>query len=175
MLSKAHLKRSVQTGVRFFGAGHGAVAMPAADQKFINTTAEEKKFMILNGLESTAPLVPVFRNKYRHLNDKSIFHHEHPFSGYEDGHGIEEEHGLFDEPYGYELGDDPFDTSGKTHYPLLLIALGFFALAHFSFAHFRFDGRKQGEAMWHQKLTANYIEDEIRAIREEDAAVRHGE
>jgi len=48
------------------------------------------------------------------------------------------------------------------------------AFAHFSYAHFNFDNRKVGEMLYHQRLIAFQIEDEIRRIREEDFSVRHG-
>lgn len=38
--------------------------------------------------------------------------HTHAFSSYAGGHSFEEEHNVHDLPYGYELGDDPFEPSG---------------------------------------------------------------
>jgi hypothetical protein len=34
----------------------------------------------------------------------------HPFSSYAGSHTWEEEANIHDEPYGYEIGDDPFET-----------------------------------------------------------------
>jgi hypothetical protein len=50
-------------------------------------------------------------------------------------------------------------------YPALII---FFAIATFTFcmeAHFRYDRRKLGEVFYHQRLTANQLEDEIKELR----------
>ena len=42
--------------------------------------------------------------------NKPLYDHAYPFSGYPDFNNIEDEPGLFDEPYGYEFGDDPFES-----------------------------------------------------------------
>lgn len=48
----------------------------------------------------------------RQLNLLIFFSHTHIFSSYSHGHSFEEEHNVHDEPYGYELGDDPFEPQG---------------------------------------------------------------
>ena len=68
-------------------------------------------------------------------------------------------------PYGYELGDDPFDASGSGDYPLLILFVAGIAFVHFAHAHFNFHRRYIGEVLYHQRLTALQIEDEIRARR----------
>lgn len=87
------------------------------------------------------------------------------FSGYPDGHTWEEEGNIHDLPYGYELGDDPFEPQGMGDYPYLLIFVGIISFCHFTHSHFRFDRRKIGEVLYHQRLTAFQIEDEIKARR----------
>ena len=89
----------------------------------------------------------------------------HIFSSYAGGHTWEHEPNIHNEPYGYELGDDPFENQGQLDYPALII---FFAIATFTFcmeAHFRYDRRKLGEVFYHQRLTANQLEDEIKELR----------
>ena len=71
---------------------------------------------------------------------------------------------MHDEPYGYEFGDDPFHTTSD-EYPWLLIFVGGIGLIHFTHAHFKFDRRKVGEVLYHQRLTAFQIEDNIKELR----------
>ena len=94
-----------------------------------------------------------------------LYSHQHIFSAYAGGHSFEEEHNVHDKPYGYELGDDPFEAQGQADYPWLLIFVGIVSFVHFSHAHFRFDRRKIGEVFYHQRLTAFMLEDEIKANR----------
>ena len=97
--------------------------------------------MVLEGLHSVTPALLVDVNPYQHMNNKPVWHNCYHFSGYRHFHDIPDEPGLFDEPYGYEHGDDPFDNSGKVAYPLLILTFGMIALAHFMHAHFRFDNK----------------------------------
>mgnify|MGYP001166983553 CR=1 FL=1 len=41
---------------------------------------------------------------------KRYFSHQQIFSSYAHGHNFEEEANVHDLPYGYELGDDPFES-----------------------------------------------------------------
>jgi len=91
--------------------------------------------------------------------------HQHIFSSYSHGHSWEEEHNIHDKPYGYELGDDPFEPQGQADYPYLILFCGIYAFVHFSHCHFRFDKRKTAEVFYHQRLTAFQIEDLIKAAR----------
>ena len=50
-------------------------------------------------------------------------------------------------------------------YPYLIIFFAIVSFAHFCQAHFRYDRRKIGEVFYHQRLTANQLEDEIRELR----------
>ena len=86
---------------------------------------------------------------------------------------FEEDPKIHNEPYGYELGDDPFEEQGQGDYPWLLLFVGIISFVHFTHAHFRFDRRKQGEVLYHQRLTAFQIEDEIRKIRLQAAAAQN--
>ncbi len=56
---------------------------------------------------------------------------------------------MHDEPYGYELGDDPFEEQGQGDYPWMLLFAGIIVFTHFCHAHFRFDRRKTGEVLYH--------------------------
>ncbi|CDW90072.1 UNKNOWN [Stylonychia lemnae] len=146
--------------------GHGHhehVEKPALDHKFLDDSNSNKKFIVFNGLQPTEPGVIVLENPFRHHNDLKLS------NGYPGGHSWEEEGNIHDEPYGYELGDD---EQGQLVYPYLLLFVGFTCFAHLLHAHFYFDNRKTGEVLYHQRLTANQIEDEIRRIREEDAELR---
>ena len=89
----------------------------------------------------------------------------HPFNCYAGSATWEEEARIHDMPYGYEVGDDPFEPTGQGDYPWLLIFVGCVAFVHFSHAHFYFHKRHIGEVLYHQRLTAFQIEDEIRARR----------
>ena len=91
--------------------------------------------------------------------------HQQIFSSYAHGHNFEEEANVHDLPYGYELGDDPFEAQGQGDYPWLLIFVGIIGGVHFMHAHFRFDRRKIGEVFYHQRLTALQLEDAIKANR----------
>lgn len=91
--------------------------------------------------------------------------HIHHWSSYPGGHDWEDEPRIHNEPYGYELGDDPFDNQGQADYPYLILFIAIAGFTHFCHAHFRFDRRKQGEVFYHQRLTAFQIEDEIRELR----------
>ena len=64
-----------------------------------------------------------------------------------------------DEPYGYELGDDPFDTHGHGDMPYLMLYMGIIAFTTTLAFHFRFDRRKTSEVLYHERLTALQIED----------------
>jgi hypothetical protein len=95
-----------------------------------------------------------------------IFSHQHIFSGgYSHAATWEEETHAHDEPYGYEYGDDPFDPQGQADYPYMLLFWGIIGLIHFTHSHFKFDRRKIGEVLYHQRLTAFQIEDQIKALR----------
>lgn len=93
------------------------------------------------------------------------FSNNHYFSCYAGGHTWEEEHNIHDLPYGYEVGDDPFEPSGQGDYPWTLLFVAGIAFIHFCHSHFYFHRRHIGEVLYHQRLTALQIEDEIRARR----------
>ena len=147
--------------IRAFGGGHGPKVdptPPALDKQFIATSKGDLKFMAINGLDSTTPYLQKYSNKYAHLNDKPLVHYEHIVSGYEGGHAVDEDQ-LFDEPFGYEQGDDPFDTQGKADYPFLLAFFGAIMLIHFNHWLFTFDKSDFGGKLYHQKLVADELED----------------
>ena len=106
------------------------------------------------GMQATSVNVYEVANPYRHLKDLPLHNHQHIFSAYPGGHDFEEETRIHDEPYGYETGDDPFDPNGNGDYPMMLVFSGIVAFAHLQWAHFRFDNRKMGEVLYHQRLTA---------------------
>ena len=108
-------------------------------------------------------MICLFSSKINVLS--SIYSHGHVFSGYAFAQTFEEDPKVHDEPYGYEIGDDPFEEQGQGEYPYLLLFVAVISFAHFCHAHFRFDRRKTGEVLYHQRLTAFQIEDEIRRIR----------
>lgn len=84
------------------------------------------------------------------LRDNAIyFSHTHAFSSYAGGHSFEEEANVHDLPYGYEVGDDPFEPSGQGDYPWLILFIAGIAFVHFSHAHFHFHRRHTGEVMYH--------------------------
>jgi hypothetical protein len=56
---------------------------------------------------------------------------------------------VHDEPYGYELGDDPFEPQGQGDYPWMLIFVAGITFVHFTHSHFKFDRRKIGEVLYH--------------------------
>ena len=58
------------------------------------------------------------------------------------------------------------------NYPLLLFVIGATVFAHLTYAHFRFESKQLGEILYHQRLTGQQIEDEIRRIRREDWPIR---
>lgn len=94
-----------------------------------------------------------------------LFSHHMTFTSYSHGHQWHEEHNIHDLPYGYEIHDDPFEPQGQGDYPYLLIFCGVIGFCHFAHSHFKFDRRKIGEVLYHQRLTAFQIEDEIKARR----------
>ena len=59
-----------------------------------------------------------------------------------------------DEPYGYELGDDPFDAHGHGDMPFIMLYFGIIAFTTTLAFHFRFDRRKFSEVLYHERLTA---------------------
>ena len=83
-----------------------------------------------------------------------MLHHEYIFSPYAHANLIVDEPNTHDEPFGYELGDDPFDTHGHGDWPYLLIYGGAIAFTSILAFHFRFDRRKTSEVFYHQRLTA---------------------
>jgi hypothetical protein len=74
---------------------------------------------------------------------------------------------VHDLPYGYETGDDPFDPQGKWDYTLYLAFFSAWAMIHACYSHFRFTRGRVGEDLYHQRLVANQLEDNIRKIRQE--------
>ena len=54
---------------------------------------------------------------------------------------------------------------GQLDYPMFLVFWGIIFLIHFTHSHFKFDRRKIGEVLYHQRLTAFQIEDQIKALR----------
>ena len=93
-------------------------------------------------------------NLLKSVTDSSLYSHQQIFSSYAGAHPFEEEHNIHDLPYGYELGDDPFEPQGQADYPWLLIFIGIISFVHFSHSHLRFDRKKTGEVLYHQRLTA---------------------
>lgn len=108
-----------------------------------------KNMIAFEGLKATSATVCQIDNPYRHLNDLPLHHHQHIFSAYAGGHDFEEETRIHDEPYGYELGDDPFDPLGNGDYPMLIVFTAIIGFAHLSWSHFRFDRRRHGEVLYH--------------------------
>lgn len=83
-----------------------------------------------------------------------FFSHEYIFSPYSHAKLIVDEPNTHDEPYGYELGDDPFETHGHGDLPYIMVFMGVIAFTHTWMFHFRFDRRKTSEVFYHQRLTA---------------------
>ncbi len=164
-----NLKHSQVTfsALRCFGHHAQVVHKPEPNQKFIQPV--DKRFLVLSGMKGTNPGTAALENPFRHHNDKGLLHHDHCFSGYPYSHTFEEEHSVHDESYGYENGDDPFEPYGKGDYPYLIIFFMIIGFFHLNWAHFQFTHRKTGEVLYHQRLTAFQLEDEIRKIREEEA------
>ena len=133
---------------------HGHHHVVKADPSHHFLEEQDKRFLVLNTLRASAPCTVELSNPYRHHNDLPMLHHGHPFSSYAFSHTFEEEHAVHDEPYGYELGDDPFEAQGQADYPWLILFIAGISFAHFAHAHFKFDRRKTGEVMYHQRLTA---------------------
>ena len=123
---------------------------------------------MLNGLEATTPTDSKLVNAYAHLNDLPIFHSENYFSSYAFAHQTKDDP-VHDLPYGYEMGDDPFDTQGRADYYIYLMFFGGWALLHTLYCHVRFVKGRVGEDLFHQRLVAGQIEDRIRKIRAERA------
>ena len=132
---------------RSFGGGGHAIVKADGGHKFIAPV--DKKMVAFTGMQATSATMIEIDNPYRHLNDLPMHHHQHIFSAYPGGHTFEEETRVHDEPYGYELGDDPFDPHGNGDYPALIVLAGIFAFAHLTWAHFRFDNRRTGEVLYH--------------------------
>lgn len=91
--------------------------------------------------------------------------HEYIFSPYAHAKLIVDEPNTHDEPFGYELGDDPFDTHGHGDMPYLMLMTGIMTFTSVWAFHFRFDKRKTSEVFYHQRLTAFQLEDELIALR----------
>ena len=85
-----------------------------------------------------------------------------PFPG---GHQYKDEPRISDEPFGYEVGDDPFETQGQSDYPAVIILFAILSFVHFIHSHFKMDNLKVGEILYHQRYTANQLEDEIKRLR----------
>ena len=83
-----------------------------------------------------------------------LYSHEYIFSPYSHANLIVNEPNTHDEPFGYELGDDPFDTHGHGEMPYLVLFCAVVGFAHLAAFHFRFDNRKLSETFYHQRLTA---------------------
>ena len=75
--------------------------------------------------------------------------HEYIFSPYSHANLIVNEANTHDEPYGYEIGDDPFDTQGHGDMPYLYAFFGIIFFTHTVLFHFRFDKRKTAEVFYH--------------------------
>ena len=144
--------------------GHHHVEKADGNHHFIDANAN-KRFLFFSGMKATAPYTITVENPYRHQNDLPLINHGHYFSAHHGSLTFEEDPKVHDEPYGYELGDDPFEEQGQGDYPWLILFAGIITFVHFCHAHFRFDRRKTGEVLYHQRLTAFQIEDEIRKIR----------
>ena len=134
-----------------------------ADHKFIDKV--DKKLVVFNSLPATSNTTVAVDNEFAHLNGLSMFHHEYIFSPYSHANLIVNEPNTHDEPYGYELGDDPFDTHGHGDLPYLYLLAGIIGFTTTMAFHFRFDNRKLSEVFYHQRLTALQLEDELIAMR----------
>lgn len=105
--------------------------------------------MVFDGMKATTPQKYELENPYRHQNDLPLYNHTHHFSSYPGGHTWEEEHRIHDLPYGYEVGDDPFQIEGQREYPYLMILLVIVSLPHFMHSHFTFNRKKISEVFYH--------------------------
>ena len=94
-----------------------------------------------------------------------FYSHEYIFSPYSHAQLIVNEPHTHDEPFGYALGDDPFDSHGHGDMPFLMLFMGTIAFTSVAAYHFRFDKRKISEVLYHQRLTAFQIEDELVSMR----------
>lgn len=165
-LLKMTSSQVVQSQARCFGA----IVKPDPDFQFL--APQNRKTMVLTGMKASTPYILEIKNDYKHLNGLPFFHHQQFVSQHHGGVLYEDEKNTHDLPFGYEIGDDPFDPQGKADYPIFLIVIAAFVFIHFNWGHFRFDDRKVGEVLYHQRLTAFQIEDEIKRIREEDHPIR---
>lgn len=93
------------------------------------------------------------------------YSHEYIFSPYSHASLIVNEPNTHDEPYGYELGDDPFDAHGHGDMPYMMLFVGLTSFITTLAFHFRFDKRKTSEVFYHQRLTALQLEDELVKMR----------
>ncbi len=91
--------------------------------------------------------------------------HEYIFSPYSHANLIVNEPNTHDEPYGYELGDDPFETHGHGDLPYTIVWAGIFIFSITYIGFFHFDNRRMSEVLYHQRLTAFQLEDEIKSLR----------
>ena len=129
-------------------AAHEPHVHPAPlDHKFIAPV--DKKLVAFNNMPGTSNTVIAVDNEFAHLNDLSMFHHEYIFSPYSHANLIVNEPNTHDEPYGYELGDDPFDTHGHGDKPYIYIFVGIVAFTTMMTVHWRFDNRKLSEVFYH--------------------------
>lgn len=63
------------------------------------------------------------------------------------------------------------DHRSQVELPYLHLFFGFTMLMYVASFMLKFDNKKRAEVLYHTRLTANQIEDEIRELREERAAV----
>lgn len=161
-LTRAPLSQSILFGASRPTRMFGAIVKADGSHQFIAPC--DKKRIVFDQLKGTANAEVGVGNPFRHHNDKPLINHEHIFSCYGGGHTWEEEANIHDLPYGYEVGDDPFEPNAN-EYPFLLVFVAATAFIHFCSSHFYFNKRKTGEVFYHQRLTALQLEDEIRARR----------
>ena len=114
-----------------------------------------------------------YSHQTKHMCDMELLNTEQFLSSHIQGHLTHEEEFTHDEPYGYELSDNPFEPTGNFTYPALILFFGGLFLIHFNFTHFNFIKTKRGEHYMHQRITAGMLEDEIRRIRKEDYPLRY--
>ena len=76
--------------------------------------------MVFDGMRGNKNATMVLDNQFAHLNGLPMLHHEYIFSPYSHAKLIVDEPNTHDEPFGYENGDDPFDTHGHGDWPYLL-------------------------------------------------------
>eukprot|EP00826_Nyctotherus_ovalis_P009625 TRINITY_DN12546_c0_g4_i1.p1 TRINITY_DN12546_c0_g4~~TRINITY_DN12546_c0_g4_i1.p1 ORF type:complete len:202 (+),score=51.82 TRINITY_DN12546_c0_g4_i1:192-797(+) len=141
------------------------------NKQYITTT--DTSLLSLYGLKGKPERVNTFENSYMHLKDLSLLHSEHMFSSSGHMNRIEDEEYMHEQPYGYLVGDDPFERNTTHNLHGMKVLLIYLAVWMFvSMSKIDYGGKRKAPRLTHAILTGSMLEGKMREVRRKEWSLR---